>query len=263
MTQAIEFDDLITAFAPERAIVTPIHRQPVQQTSATEPKVAAETETLSAHNRSDLEEQFTEMEAAYKKSLSQVSGLMLENMKLEKELSSIHESKMRMIRSLKRKQEELEDAQRQYNSAVQETKAVAAKLQHSKVDLTKATAKNQQLAKENQSQLTVMKQMSREIAELKKQHSLSGVAKTKLIALINRVKATLIQRLVDLTSKIPTQSTEPKLQWHHVSKALPKKQCVVFVRNGYESDMAMYYPNTRRFKCANSNFAVLEWARAQ
>ena len=101
-------------------------------------------------------------------------------------------------------------------------------------------------------------------AELKKQQALVYVLRTNVANLLNKTRSTvktLIQQWLPKTSR--THTLKKPLVWIHVSKQLPTKQCTVFVRNGYESDMAVYYPATKRFKTINPNFNVFEWAKAE
>ncbi len=267
MTQAINFEDLKQAFAPvnDSAVVTPIYKGAAHMSASRElnESIVAEKNML-ADQKEQLRSQLQAMEQTYKAALKQVGYLTQEAMKLEQDVVNIHEDKMRLVRSLTHKQHEVEKLKRELNIANSQTNEYKTKLVHSKRDLQKQIEKNNERAKENRAQLTIMKQLTAELTELKQQKTVLFIARKKLTDFFQSATKTLRQQIVRLLPKDKFNFGKQKpLKWQHVSNHLPTKQCTVFVRNGYESDMAVYYPRTKIFKTVNANFNVLEWARAE
>jgi hypothetical protein len=52
----------------------------------------------------------------------------------------------------------------------------------------------------------------------------------------------------------------PSIQWFSVYQSLPSKQGMFYVRNETESDVAVFNPETRRFKCSHKPIEIRDWA---
>ena len=260
MKQAINFNDLKQAFAPktEPAMVTPINKSTaaISQYTDFNEELAAENSRLQSQH-SDLQQQLQTLEQTHQASITQLRYLAQENLKLETDMQNIHQDKMRLVRSLAEKQVTVESLKRELNELKSTNTDIQTKLSHSKRDIQKQSQKTDKYSNENKTLMAIMKQMSAELAELKKQNTAPVKLRHAWLELISNVNAGMARLRA---KQWPILEKKQPLQWQSVHKALPKTRTTVTVRNGGLVDMAVYYPQTKTFKTVQQTFEVLEWA---
>jgi hypothetical protein len=262
MTQAINFNELKNAFAPvvPTADVHGFNGKKVrEESSTTVDRTSIKKNQQLMDQVATLKEQQESLELAYNKSLRHVNTMMQEKMDSDSDFQRLHEDKIRMVRAINVKQHDIEDLRKTINSHESTNRALKIKMSHSKHSVAKLTEKNAEQAAEMKSMMSLMRRMSNEIEELKQSNTIAFKLKEKARALIQFVET----YLGDLKARFfPKKLKLRQVEWTAVSKRLPDVQGMVFVRNDVESDLAVFNPQTRKFKCANKAIKINEWAPA-
>jgi DNA repair exonuclease SbcCD ATPase subunit len=267
MTQAINFDDLKTAFAPVKtsAKLTRISGDAFRASDDQKAKIKALKEEnlqlsdqLKAH-----QERFETLDTDYKKALRHVSLLMQEKETHENDFQKLHEDKMRSVRMISNKNQESEEHYRKLVKAQQRERQMEIKLSHAKVDVKKQIEKQQQLAKIVEDLKAKNAQLEGVIEAMKVDKSLKNRLQEKFNTLYEFSLELMSGMAIKLANRLKKKDeTEAQvIKWTSTKTALPKRACNVFVRNGYQADIASFDPRTRRFKLVNKEkMDVQEWA---
>jgi len=268
MTQAINFDNLKSAFAPvtESAIISQLNDQSVEPIALYKGDSSSKLEQENRHLSDQIlamGEKFESIEQAYQKSLRHINALMQEKSGSDDTLQNLHNDKIRLHRVLNEKQTDIENLKKTINKSELNELKIRTTLTHSKRDQKKLESKNEALTSEIQSLMRLVKSMRIEVANLKQQRTVTFIMKTRFIELLCHAKETIkeFSRKISISKRNNNVET-PVIEWTPAIQKLPTTQCMVFVRNGSEADIAVFEPKTRRFKCANKTIKVIEWAYA-
>lgn len=270
MTQLIDFEELKNAFATQNsATVNRLNGEPLNVSTNSRnddqrlKELNDENRTLLSQQK-QLETQLDTLDSAYQKSLRQLNALNQDQKDTDSDFQRLHEDKIRLVRSLNSKQNEIEGFKKQINQLESVERALRIKFSHSKHGIKKlqSQAEQQQAAIKNKD-LHIL-QLKQEIEQLKQAKSLKSIA-NELWKVYSSQALELAeqywQEFNDWRAKRKGGNTE--IRWVPVATSLPKQQCMVYVRNGQQSDVALFNPSTKKFKCANNPFQVIEWALAK
>lgn len=269
MTQLIDFETLKNAFAnKDTATVTSFDGASIQTPKSD--ANAQRIEELDAKNNQlsklakQQKEQLGSIEAAYQRALRQLNALNQDQKDVDTDLQRLHEDKIRLVRSLKIKQNETIVVKKEINQLQSVERALRIKLSHSKHSIKKLqqNTEQQQAAIKNKDQHIL--QLKREIEQLKQTKSLKNIIKEHYQVYSEQaleLAEHYWQQIKDRKNK--QKIDKENIRWTAVTANLPKKQCMVYVRNSQHSDVAIFNPCTGKFKCANTQLKVKQWAFAQ
>jgi chromosome segregation ATPase len=187
--------------------------------------------------------------------------MMHEKMEFDGSFQKLHDDKMRLVRTIQNKQHEVEVLKKSVHELESSNQKLKSSLSNSKHNNNKLNDKLSSQAKEIKSLRSMMKRMSAEMAELRVTKSLKHkvAEQWEHIVDVTIAYASEIKEIVE--SKLPQRKAKlPTIQWASVYDSLPSKQVMVYVRNDNESDVAVFNPQTRKFKCAHKPIQILEWA---
>lgn len=267
MTQAINFDDLKTAFAPVNtsAKLTRISGEAFRISDDQKAKIKAlndENQRLTDQVKAQ-QERLESLDTDYKKALRHVSLLLQEKENHENDFQKLHEDKMRSVRLINSKNQESESHYRNLVKAQQRERQMEIKLSHAKADVKKQIEKQQALVKVVEKLKTKTVHLEGVIAEMKVEKSLKHRIQEKVSALHELSLELLSGVAMKFANRLKKKQSEETqvIKWTSTKKALPKRACNVFVRNGYQADIASFDPRTKRFKLLNKEkMDVQEWA---
>lgn len=264
MTQAINFNELRDAFAPVRRsdAVVDLSGKKIPAVHRAEP----DQDLLRENQRlkdilATTNEELETVESAYQKTLRHVNSMMHEKMEFDGSFQKLHDDKMRLVRTIQNKQHDVEVLKKSVHDLESSNQKLKTALINSKHSNNKLNEKITSQANEIKSLMSMMKRMTAEMAELKETKSF----KHKVIEQWEHVFDISVAYAAELKDKIanmlPSKKAKlPTIQWASVYHSLPSKQVMVYVRNDTESDVAVFNPTTRRFKCAHKPIQILEWA---
>lgn len=263
MTEALDFNDLKNAFArkAKSAAVRSLSQPMSHSTHSTLELELAELSAELRRTRADLAESHQKLafsESEHKKALQFIRTLTEEKLASDTAFARFHEDKMRLHRTLNKKASELETLSKRINQDDLQMRSLKQKLAHIQNDLKKLQKKNATSAEKMAELQAINAVLKLENQQLKKMRTPLQMIKKWVLEQGGVLKTKSTKLVRSLTRRKRTETTA--LTWIPTKNALPKRQCLVFVRNEKESDIAVYYPQTKAFKCAKKQFRVTEWA---
>jgi chromosome segregation ATPase len=264
MTQAINFNELRDAFAPTRRTdaVVDLYGNKVSTAHRSE----SDQDLLKENQRlkdilATTNEQLESVESAYQKTLRHVNSMMHEKMEFDGSFQKLHDDKMRLVRTIQNKQHEVEVLKKSVHELESSNQKLKSSLSNSKHSNNKLNDKLSSQAKEIKSLRSMMKRMSAEMVELRVTKSLKHKVAEQWEHIVDVTMAYAAELKDKVENLRPRKKTKlPTIQWASVNHSLPSNQVMVYVRNDTESDVAVFNPTTRRFKCAHKPIKILEWA---
>lgn len=265
MTQAINFDELINAFAPEQreASVTSIQRTPERKNTqdADESKVTLQLkDELLA-----LKDSHGALKDEHKKALRHLNLLLQDKERQETEIKALHENKLQHIRQTRHKNDALAKASSELNSIQQLNRQLEIKLGHKKVDLKKSTLKNQALSKENDTLKNEIIELKTEILAIQKAHSMPEMTKSKLRQLLISLLETLSEKLSAFSKNLNrSENTADADVWYPIKQKKPAKNGTYLVRNGYRTELGYFNKKAKSFYVmSDPDFVIIEWSETR
>lgn len=264
MTEAIDFNQLKSAFtrnARHEAVRSLSPQQLSQPLSTTLQLELAEVSAVLRRTKIELTDTQQKLAISineHEKSLRYVRTLSEEKIISDTVFARFHEDKMRMHRTLRKKTAEIEQLKKQINANDILQKRMKTKITQIKENLVTTTESHRATTDQLATISAFNDKLMSENNQLKKQQQPAYILKHWAIEKAKTTFAYIGAKAKNRLKKSKTETTA--LTWVPAKKALPKRQCLVFVRNESESDIAIFYPQTRSFKCAKKNIRVTEWA---